>query len=367
MKTNFKSFMEEGLIRYTFTERLERYKNNQVLDLIPFDIFDIESALANSLGYKKQDLADNFNLFLDMVKLKYDLYGLNFSYLGLDRNAIGQALGSKIYITDKGDALISSYALESYEDIGKIKNLDLKNSQVFSGKLRSCQQFRETLANIHIYTAVTGPMTTASGIRPLEKLLKDTRKDKENLKELLEISLTYTLDWVRIFTEKIGPGPIKIADPISSLDLLGPKQFDEFSLPYLASLVDEIIKITGHKPVLHICGHTQKIWSRLRELNISRFSVDNCEDMGELKDVLGDKIMIEGNLDPTAILLKGSPDDVGKETLRILKASSDSPRGMVLNAGCTISEYTPIENIEAFIESLIDYSISKSYGMSCDD
>ena len=42
---------------------------------------------------------------------------------------------------------------------------------------------------MNITTRVAGPISTAGSIRPIESVLKDTRKDSENLHKLLEFCI----------------------------------------------------------------------------------------------------------------------------------------------------------------------------------
>ena len=55
-----------------------------------------------------------------------------------------------------------------------------------------------------------------------------------------------------------------------------------------------------------------------------------------------------GNIDPSEVLALGTVEDVQRETARLLKVFSDTPR-FILNAGCAIPPHAPPENIQAMI------------------
>lgn len=59
----------------TYTERLKSYLEGNVVDVVPFDLFDIETPLATNMVYTKIDLKKDFSLYTDMVNLKKSLYG----------------------------------------------------------------------------------------------------------------------------------------------------------------------------------------------------------------------------------------------------------------------------------------------------
>lgn len=54
----------------TYTERLKSYLDGNVVDVVPFDLFDVETPLATNMGYTKIDLINDFSLYTDMVHLK---------------------------------------------------------------------------------------------------------------------------------------------------------------------------------------------------------------------------------------------------------------------------------------------------------
>ncbi len=79
---------------------------------------------------------------------------------------------------------------------------------------------------------------------------------------------------------------------------------------------------------MHICGKTKHIWDNLSRMNISTFSVDNCEDIRELKDVLGDKVCIVGNVDPVSVIRNGSIEDVYNTVKLCIEKAADSLKDM---------------------------------------
>jgi uroporphyrinogen decarboxylase len=57
-----------------------------------------------------------------------------------------------------------------------------------------------------------------------------------------------------------------------------------------------------------------------------------------------------GNIDPSGVLARGTPEIVEQKTLELLKVFTDTPR-FILNAGCAISPITPPENVKAMIDT----------------
>ena len=130
----------------------------------------------------------------------------------------------------------------------------------------------------------------------------------------------------------------------------------------MEKLVNGLIEITGIKPSLHICGHTKGIWEDIKKLNISSFSVDNVEDLGELKEVLGDIMPILGNVPPVEVMRFGSVNDVIEACKSCIRKGSTSQRGYILGTGCQIPPGTSEKNLKAFVWAARTYGAGAKLG-----
>ena len=77
-------------------------------------------------------------------------------------------------------------------------------------------------------------------------------------------------------------------------------------------------------------------------------SIDWQTDMGEAKARIGDKVALQGNLDP-AILLS-NPGEITRQTENILRVFGAQKSGHVFNLGHGILPQTPIENVAHLVD-----------------
>jgi uroporphyrinogen decarboxylase len=77
--------------------------------------------------------------------------------------------------------------------------------------------------------------------------------------------------------------------------------------------------------------------------------VDWTTDLGQARARVGDRVALQGNLDP-AILLT-SPEVVVREAARVL-TSFGAGSGHVFNLGHGISQFTPPENVAALVDAV---------------
>jgi uroporphyrinogen decarboxylase len=79
-------------------------------------------------------------------------------------------------------------------------------------------------------------------------------------------------------------------------------------------------------------------------------------DIGSARQRVGDRVALQGNLDPSILLT--DPDTVRAETAKVLE-SYGSGHGHVFNLGHGISQFAPPENAAALIEAV--HSLSPAY------
>ena len=73
--------------------------------------------------------------------------------------------------------------------------------------------------------------------------------------------------------------------------------------------------------------------------------------MAEAKEILGPHMMIQGNVPPVEVMLKGTPKDVLLSAKECIAKAWDSPNRMVLTSGCQMPLGTPKENMMALMDA----------------
>jgi uroporphyrinogen decarboxylase len=72
--------------------------------------------------------------------------------------------------------------------------------------------------------------------------------------------------------------------------------------------------------------------------------------ISEVKQRVGDRMCLMGNVNPLEIAVRGDPDEVKDATLEVLEASGGE--GIILSVGGGVSPGMPRENILAMLEAL---------------
>jgi len=127
--------------------------------------------------------------------------------------------------------------------------------------------------------------------------------------------------------------------------------YREFSLQYMQKIVASLIKeCKSHRVPSIVFTKGGGLWlEAMADIGADALGLDWTINIGEARKRVGDRVALQGNLDP-AILLS-TPEAIERETVAIL-ASYGHGSGHVFNLGHGITQHTPPENVRAMIESV---------------
>jgi len=348
-------------------ERMMAYAKGEEVDHIPFVVGGGET-MAPLCGHTLGEFRRSFE-----VQCKVNAFCKeHFSSAGgasvpLGLKGIGEALGSKVKYPENNLDYVEDFVLKDYDMLPELEaRFDPKINPFLQKKLAQIRRYKEAFGEkFPVPTNVAGPITTAVSIRQTELVMKDMIKNKDKLHDLIDLGVRCSIRWLEIVTEEFGPTMAGFAEPAASMSLISEKQFREFCKPHLKDLLEGFRRIMGRIPGTHICGKTKPIWPDLAELGFPSFSVDNCEDLAELKAALGDKMAISGNVPPVEVMRNGTIDDVIHSVQQCLIKGSDSPMGYTLAIGCQVPIGTPLENLEAYMYAARRYGRGARKGQLC--
>ena len=129
----------------------------------------------------------------------------------------------------------------------------------------------------------------------------------------------------------------------------------EFSLPYMQKIVNGLTRENEGRIVPRVVfTKGGALWLEAQaDIGADALGLDWAVDIGQARKRVGDKVALQGNLDP-AILLS-TPEAIEKEVANIL-ASYGHANGHVFNLGHGITQWTPPENAGAMIAAVREYS-----------
>ena len=253
-----------------------------------------------------------------------------------------EVLGSEI---DFGTPVCEpKIAKEQYATSADVETRDVKKL-VHEGRVEAIAKAGQTIAeqnpDVPVIGSLTGPISTAASIVDPMTFLKELRKDKTNAHRVLDYVTDFLVEYASVLIESGFP-VITIADPTATGEILGPKMFGDYAVPYLNRLADAIHG-RGAKAIIHICGRMEAVKKYLPELHSDAVSTDAMVNLKAIKAEY-DGLTVMGNVSTFALQLQ-EPEPIRTVTEKLVADGID-----IISPACGLSTKTPVGNIAAMTE-----------------
>jgi uroporphyrinogen decarboxylase len=138
--------------------------------------------------------------------------------------------------------------------------------------------------------------------------------------------------------------------------VLTPAQYEEFSLRYMAEVVDALTRKSEGRRVPNIVfTKGGGAWlKKIAAIGCDAVGVDWTTDLATARLAVEDRVALQGNLDPSALF--AAPDVVRSETLRVL-GSFGSGAGHVFNLGHGITPDVDPERVAVLVDTVRGYAV----------
>ncbi len=130
---------------------------------------------------------------------------------------------------------------------------------------------------------------------------------------------------------------------------LSAADYEEFALPYERKVFERIHRgpLGLTVPAILYVNGCSHILEKMAESGANVLSVDWRIDLAEARRRVGDKLALQGNLDPCELL--GTPETIAESVKDILRKGGGL--GHIVNLGHGILPMVPVENALAFVEA----------------
>lgn len=211
---------------------------------------------------------------------------------------------------------------------------------------------REVGDQVPLFSYVPGPFTLAGQLCDVDKLLKSTLKDPEFILALTEITTAAAVRYAKANVEA-GIDVVVVSDPTASPNLISPRSFKQFAAPGIEAVFAAAAE-AGAVLSLHVCGQTTPILELMCDTGAQILEVDHPVDLAAAKAQIGDRVCLQGNINPADPIFAGSSEAVDAAAHQCIDDAAGGG-GFILSSGCEIPPEAPIENIRALVEAAERY------------
>jgi len=320
-------------------------------DRVPATLFGGGMWSIKGFGSSFEELSTDAGKMTEMLVAMADKLLCDVVYAGSGYNNFhASAFGGGIKFREMGAPDLKEHLVNEAADVDNLDLAKVDAEPVLKVVFDALRATKAKIGDEYVVTMTAwGPFTLAARFVGEEAMMKATFKKKDLVHKVCEFATNLL---IHIYEPLVADGTLEVislADPTASGDLISKKQFKEFAVPYLKKFTDWAKSKNAHT-LVHICGNTTDRLELMPETGASCISLDHKTDIAQARDVLFGKMCFAGNVDPVAVMLQGSPDEVGETCRKIIEAAG-TEGGFVLMPGCDIPPTVPYENIQRFIET----------------
>ena len=344
--------------RMTSKERMDALLSGKPVDRVPLYLF-ARGFSATSMGMGLADFYSNPAKSLEAQVWTSRMYGQDEpTKFGFSSCAAWDFGGEIRLPSEEFDQtpMVVRYPVETEEDIAKLNMPDFETAGMLPQNMEFCRL--QEASGLTITMSIGAPFMYAANVCGLEKLARWMIKKPELAHQLLRLMTDYGIETAKHWMTSFGGKDIEFrtSTPTSSNQVISPKQFQTFSLPYLQELHTNVLEMGAKYIYTHICGDQNLNLPYYADVpfgNPGVASFGHEVDLADAIKYLGDRCIIVGNVEP-ALVLKGSPQEVYETAIECIEKGKAAPRGFILGTGCELSPMSPPANVWAMRQAIND-------------
>jgi len=232
--------------------------------------------------------------------------------------------------------------INSKADVEMLSAFDVESCPRLVDRVEAIKTMAGRVGQTHsVLGWIEGPLAQYAALRGVQEAMLDLATEPQMYAQAAPIIVANALAFAKA---QIAAGADTIGVGDAAASLVGPELYVRHVLPWEQKLIAGIHQ-AGALAKLHICGNIKDIVAEMAATGADVIDVDWMVPLDEARQAVGPDITLCGNFDPSAVLLRGTPEDVAEAARRCI---ADAGERFILMAGCEVPQGTPEANIRAF-------------------
>lgn len=301
-------------------------------------------------------LCSNPDLACEVTLQPIDRFNLDAAILFSDILTIPDAMGLGLHF-EAGEGPKFSNPVRTPADVKKLPIPDPNDSLKYV--MDAVSTIRKALnGRVPLIGFSGSPWTLATymveggGTKDFAKIKGMLFSDPATLHTMLDKTAQSVISYLNAQVEA-GAQALMVFDTWGGV--LAPANYREFSLRYMQQIVDGLTReAEGRKvPVVLFTKNGGQWLNLMAQTGCDGLGVDWTTDLADARNLTGDKVALQGNLDPS--VLYGSPESIRQEVQRVLDSYGKGP-GHVFNLGHGIHQHVNPEHLGVMVEAVRELS-----------
>jgi len=348
--------------RLTDKERMEALWNRQKPDRVPILPLTFGFTVLNA-GYSINDFYTNPKKSVDAQRWACEQYGWHpfMSFPCATTAFPAEEFGGEVkWPTGEFTQAptVARLPMENEKDVYNLKVPDNLEKVGTIPLMLEATAYMMKWEGLIINPICPGPMDSAGPILGIERICKWMLKKPELVHRAFRIFTDFRIELAKLWADTFGTDRLMpfVGGPYHSNQIISPKHFEEFCLPYLKEQHEKIREM-GYKHFLfHPCGEqnaNMPFWSQCDMGDPGIISVGHEISLETVTKYFPKDIAF-GNLEP-AIIQVGTPKQVYEGAKELILEGKKVPGGYIFSSGCEIPPKASPYNIWMMTKAVNDF------------
>ena len=290
-------------------------------------------------------------LAAEVTFLPITLLDVDAAILFSDILVLAEVFGKKIIFPEVGGPFVSPFI----ETLADIESLIARPVEEVLSYVQKTLQIVKPGLKVPLFGFCAGPFTLATymiegaGKNGFAKTKQLIENHPEHFHLLLSKIADASIEYLRKQV-KAGADAVQLFDSWASV--LSQEQFSSYCLPFWKRIIDGLQDL--NVPVIVFCRDSHKFAPLIATISPQCISIDEKGDILAIRKQLGQDIALQGNLS-AEFLRDASSEMVALATQKLLH-SMQGERGFIMNLGHGVLPLTPVENVQAFVQTVKNFS-----------
>jgi uroporphyrinogen decarboxylase len=337
-------------------ERLRRTLARQPVDRTPVGPY-LANWTATLAGLPLSTYCTDARRMAEVQLAAWERVGQDIIFPDADNYYLAEAFGCRSRLEADNFPSLERPALERPEQVFDLEvpnpERDGRMPVYLEATRRIAEQAGEAAA---IRVPGTGPFAVAAYLIGVQAFLYEIAMVEQEVDLTHAAALERMLDLAAEAVTRFGLAQLQAGahvlqcgDSLASGSMISPRTFRRFVLPRHQRIF-AAWKAAGAMTALHVCGNNTNMLELLADTGADIVAIDSAVDLALAKRRIGGRVTLIGNLDPVALVLQGSADQVEAAARDCLAAASHGG-GYVLGTGCEVPPRSPLENVRAIVRA----------------
>ncbi len=196
------------------------------------------------------------------------------------------------------------------------------------------------------FAVARGPLNIATFLMGVTEFMTAIKTDPEWMHRLLTITTDFLVDWISYQRECFPTiDGIFLLDDI--VGFISRDDFETFALPYLKRAYDADVTVK----FFHNDAPCKACAPLLHEAGVNLLNFGFQHTLSDMKGWTENKVALLGNIHPRDVLAAGTPEEVARSVVEMLRPLEDRSR-LIVSCGGGMPPGAPTENIRALIDAV---------------